>query len=67
MEIEMADFVITENTTKHIPSLVKVITLTAGDRIGDDAQLADIAARTVPVGYEVDVRIRIMVKDIREV
>jgi hypothetical protein len=67
MEIEMADFVITENTTKHIGSLVKILTLTAGDKIGDDAQLASIASKTVPAGYEVDVRIRIMIKDIREV
>jgi hypothetical protein len=63
----MADLTITETTIKNIPSLVKAITLTAGDKLGDDAQLTAWAAKTCPAGYEIDVNIRIMVKAIRSV
>lgn len=63
----MADFVINEVTTKYVDSLVKIITLTAGDKLGDDAQLVEIAAKTVPAGYEIDVKIKIMIRDIRQV
>ena len=45
----------------------KLLTLSAGQKISDDEEILNIAQKTVPVGYEVVVDVRIRVREIREV
>ncbi len=61
----MADFTINENTIRTINPLTKFITLTAGQKLSDDAEILSMAQKVVPNGYEVDVLVRIKIKDIR--
>jgi hypothetical protein len=67
LEKDMADITVTETTVKTAPDLFKSITLTAGDKLGDDADLTAWAAETCPAGCEVDVRIRVQITAIRTV
>jgi hypothetical protein len=63
----MADITVTETTVRTAPDLLKSITLTAGDKLGDDADLIAWAAKTCPASCEVDIRVRVQITDIRVV
>jgi hypothetical protein len=63
----MVDFVVNETTVKNIAPLSKNITLAAGEKIADDADILAFAQKIVPTGYEADVIVRIVVSEIRTV
>lgn len=49
----MADFTIVEDTKRRADSFHKRITLEAGEKLADDAQLVAISQMTVPAGYRI--------------
>jgi hypothetical protein len=63
----MADFTINDVNVKTIDPVRKNLTLTAGQKISDDADILDMATKLVPAGYEVDVRVKIIVTSVRTV
>jgi len=63
----MADFVISEEVVRVIPTFRKTITLAAGEKIADDDDVLNMAQKIVPSGYEIDVTVRIKVSEIRSV
>lgn len=63
----MSDF---EKTTKQVdklPSIVKQITLAAGGKVSDDADILAFAQRTVPVGKIATVIVSIEVTKLEDV
>ena len=52
-------------TIRRLPQLTKEITLTAGQKLTDDADLVAFAQKTVPAGKVAIIEVNITVKSIR--
>ena len=63
----MADFTVESTSVKTIPRFHKEITLTAGQKLSDDADVLAMDQKAVPAGYEIDVVVVIKPKAVREV
>jgi len=65
----MANFIVTEVITKNIRSapLIKELTLSAGEKILDNEDILEITTNLVPDGFEMDVIVRVVIKEVREV
>jgi hypothetical protein len=55
----MADFTIETTTIKKTPLFQKWFTLTAGQKLSDNAEVLALAQKTVPKGYKANVHILI--------
>ena len=52
-------------TIRRLPQFIKSITLTAGQKLTDDAELVSFAQKTVPAGKVAIVDVTITVKQLR--
>lgn len=63
----MPNFTINEETIRTITRFSKIITLEAGKKLTDDADLVNIAGKTVPAGYKITVRVNIRAENIEKI